>query len=93
MEVKVKEIISKSGENLRVYERSKSPSYTNELLKILESGVTSLQDISENSNVSEELRDWAKRVIDGGIAASQFNDSFAPYLYNGTILPIIQGKL
>jgi hypothetical protein len=95
LEVKVKEIISKIGENLRVYERSKSrsyPSYTNELLKILESGVTSLQDISENSNVSEELRHWAKRVIDGGIA-DQFNDSFAPYLYNGTILPIIQGKL
>lgn len=95
LEVKVKEIISKSGENLRVYERSKSPSYpsyTNELLKILESGVTSLQDISENSNVSEELRGWAKKVIDRGIAY-QFKDSFAPYLYNGTILPIIQGKL
>ncbi|MEG4089677.1 hypothetical protein [Microcoleus sp. Pol12B4] len=92
LEVKVKEIISKSGENLRVYKRTKSSPYTNELLKILESGVKLLQDISENSNVSEELRDWAKRVINRGIA-SQFNESFAPYLYNGTILPIIQGKL
>jgi hypothetical protein len=92
LEVKVNEIISKSGEKFRVYHRDDRPAYTDELLKILESGVPSLQDLSENFNVSNELRDWAKRVINRGIAY-QFNDSFAPYLYHGTILPIIQGKL
>jgi len=92
LEVKVKEIISKSGEKLRVYNRNKSPCYTDELLKILESGVLSLQDLSENYNISQELRDWAKRVINRGIAY-QFNNSFAPYLYHGTILPILQGQV
>lgn len=92
LEVKVNGIISKSDAKLRVYYRNDRPAYTDELLKILESGVPSLQDLSENSNVSNELRDWAKKVINRGIGY-QFNDSFAPYLYHGTILPIIQGKL
>jgi hypothetical protein len=92
LDVKVKEIISKNVEKLRVYQRDDRPPYTDELLKNLERGVPSLQDLSENFNVSQELRDWAKRVINRGIA-NQFNDSFAPYLYHGTILPITQGKL
>lgn len=92
LQVKVEEIKSNSGATFRVFQRDSCPAYTNELLKILESGVPSLQHLSENSNVSPELRDWAKRIINQGIP-SQFNDSFAPYLYHGTILPIIQGKL
>lgn len=92
LQVKVEEIKSNSGATFRVFQRDSCPAYTNELLNILESGVPSLQHLSENSNVSPELRNWAKRVIDRTIA-NQFNDSFAPYLYDGTILPIIQGKL
>jgi len=92
LQVKVEEIKSNSGATFRVFQRDSCPAYTNELLNILESGVQSLQELSENSNVSSELIGWAKRIIDRGIA-DQFNDSFAPYLYDGTILPIIQGKL
>lgn len=92
LQVKVEEIKSNSGATFRVFQRDSCPAYTNELLNILESGVQSLQELSENSNVSSELIGWAKRIIDRGIAY-QFNDSFAPYLYDGTILPIIQGKL
>lgn len=90
--IKVEELKSKNSASFPVYKRDRCPAYTDELLNILESGVPSLQDLSENYNVSQELRDWAKRVIDRGIAY-QFNDSFAPYLYHGTILPILQGKL
>lgn len=90
--IKVEELKSKNSASFPVYKRDRCPAYTNELLNILQRGVPSLQDLSENSNVSNELRDWAKRVINRGIAY-QFNDSFAPYLYHGTIVPIIQGKL
>jgi len=89
---KAKKIISNNGATFCVKQRDRCPDYTDELLKILESGVPLLKDLSEDSNVSNELRDWAKRIINRGIAY-QFNDSFAPYLYHGTILPIIQGKL
>lgn len=95
LEVKVKEIISKSRENLRVYNRDNRPPYTDELLKIMENGVPSVHNLSENSNVSQDFRNWAKRVINhkNQKIPYLFNNSFAPYLYHGTILPIIQGKL
>ncbi|MEQ9671184.1 hypothetical protein [Coleofasciculus sp. G2-EDA-02] len=92
LKVKVEEIKSNSGATFRVFQRDSCPAYTNELLNILERGVQSLQELSENPNVNQELRAWAKRVIDRGIAY-QFNNSFAPYLYHGTILPILQGQL
>lgn len=92
LEVKVNEIISKSGAKLRVYPRNDRQAYTDELLKILERGVQSLKKLSENPNVSQELKAWAKGLIDRGIAY-QFDDSFAPYLYHGTILPILQGEV
>jgi len=91
LRVKVEEIISKSGVAFRVFERDRCPAYTDELVKILESGVPSLQDLSDNPKVSQELRDWAKRVINKRIEY-QFN-RFAKYLYNGTILPILRGQL
>ncbi|WP_449420489.1 hypothetical protein [Phormidium nigroviride] len=89
---KAKKIISNNGATFCIKQRDRCPDYTDEILKILESGVPLLKDLSEDYNVSQKLRDWAQRVINRGIAY-QFNDSFAPYLYHGTILPILQGKL
>lgn len=65
----------------------RTPSYKNELVDILASEMPSLPDLSQNSNLSPELRDWAKRVIDRGIEY-QFK-RFAKYLRNGTLLPIL----
>lgn len=94
LQVKVEKLKSNKGVRFRVFERDLDwcPTYTKELVNILESGVPSLHNLSENSQVSHELRDWAKRVIAQGIAY-QFNDRFAPYLYHGTILPILKGQL
>jgi hypothetical protein len=94
LQVKVENLKSNTGGRFQVFEREldRCPTYTNELVNILESGVPSLYNLSDNSNVSQELRAWAKRVIDQEIAY-QFNERFAPYLYHGTILPILKGQL
>lgn len=91
LRIKVEEIISKNGVTFRVFERDRCPAYTDELVKIMERGVPSLHDLSKNSNVSQELRLWVKKVIDRELEY-QFN-RFAKYLYNGTILPILQEQL
>jgi hypothetical protein len=91
LRIKIEEIISKNGVTFRVFERDRCPAYTDELVKIMERGVPSLHDLSKNSNVSQELRLWGKKVIDRELEY-QFN-RFAKYLYNGTILPILQEQL
>lgn len=83
----VEELKSNSGERFRVFERDRTPSYKNELVDILAREMPSLPDLSQNLNLSPELRDWAKRVIDRGIEY-QFK-RFAKYLRNGTLLPIL----
>jgi hypothetical protein len=91
LRIKIEEIISKNGVTFRVFERDRCPAYTDELVKIMERGVPSLHDLSKNSNVSQELRLWGKKVIDRELEY-QFN-RFAKYLYNGTVLPILQEQL
>lgn len=88
---RVEELKSSSGEKFGVFERDDCPSYTNELIDILAKGSSSLQDLSQNSKVSQELRNWAKRVMDKKLEY-QFN-RFAKYLRNGTLLPLLQNQI
>lgn len=93
LRVRVEQLKLDSGERFRVFERDRAdhyPPYINELIDILVKEIPSLQNLSQGTNVSQELRDWAKGVMDNNIEY-QFN-RFAKYLRDGTILPILQGQ-
>lgn len=94
LRLRVEQLKSNSGERFRVFERDRYeryPSYTNELIDILVERIPSLQNLSQDTNASQELRDWAKRLIDQKLEY-QFN-RFARYLRDGTLIPILQGQL
>lgn len=93
LQAKVKEIIANRGAKFQVFERDldRCPAYTNELLEILKSDLPSIQNLSQNPRVSVGLRDWSIKLMERNLEY-QFN-RFAKYLYQGTILPILNGQL
>ena len=80
----VEEIKNAKNYQFRVFKRDRFPPYTQELIDILTQEMPSLSDLCQNHNLSQELRDWAKKINEGNLEY-QFN-RFAKYLRTGTIL-------
>lgn len=70
----------------RTYKNVSRRSVIESLSRMLHSGIPKLAELAADSNLSPELRTWARDVIDKNLAY-QFNDRYAPYLRQGTILP------
>lgn len=87
----VEDLKLKNNLNPPVYDRGKCPPYTNELINILTNEIPSLQNLSQNLNVSEELRSWAKQLMDRKLEYQFIR--FAKYFRNGTLLPLIESQM
>lgn len=84
LKTRVEEIKNAKDCQFRIFERDRVPSYTQELINILtQEEMSSLSDLCQNHNLSQELRNWATEVNERKLEY-QFK-RFAKYLRTGTI--------